>query len=90
MTEFEQQVAEALRTLRFPTNGGTGLVDAPMDDEHIGALATRVAAAIEAPLRAVIRKAMGPLDVLGSDATLIGPVAVSYRDAALAALRGER
>lgn len=73
MTEFEQQVAEALRTIRF--SGGTaGMVALPMDDEHIERLAPRVAAAIAAAGKVGLRTAED-----GDRA----------RTAALAALRGE-
>lgn len=74
MTEFENQVAEALRTIRFP--GGTdGLVALPMDEVHIERIAPRVAAAIAAAGKVAIRSAED-----GDRA----------RTAALAALRGER
>jgi hypothetical protein len=77
VTEFEQQVAEALRTITF--SGGTGgWVALPMDDEHINRIAPRVAAAIEAAAGSA------------QHATLhLDPFSVAYQEAALAALRGE-
>ena len=74
MTEFEQQVAEALRTITF--SGGTaGMVALPLDDEHINRLAPRVAAAIKAAGRAGEMLEKENVDDVEADA--------------LAALRGE-
>lgn len=82
MTEFEQQVAEALRTIRSPVGGGVeSFAMAPMDDESINRLAPRVAAAI----RAADTEALLPDD--GAEA--ISTDERDHREHILRALRGE-
>lgn len=45
--EFEERVLEALRTIKYGA-GTDGMMELPLDDDHLRPIARRVAAAIQA------------------------------------------